>query len=38
MPAGKNSALFAVFAYLGIGKVQFNQPKGMLYPTENPFA
>ena len=34
--AGKT--LHSVFQYLGIGKVQFNQPKGMLYPSENPFA
>ena len=31
-------ALFEVFKYLGVEEVKFNQPKGMLYPTENPFA
>ncbi len=31
-------ALFTVFNYLGISDVSFNQPKGMLYPSENPFA
>ncbi len=30
-------ALFEVFKYLGVGDVGFNQPKGMLYPSENPF-
>jgi L-fucose isomerase-like protein len=30
-------ALFDVFSYLGVPKISFNQPKGMLYPTENPF-
>ncbi len=34
--AGK--ALFSVMKLLGVKKVSFNQPKGMLYPTENPFA
>jgi len=29
--------LFEVFKYLGIEDVAFNQPKGMLYETENPF-
>ncbi len=33
--AGK--ALHSVMMMLGIGKISFNQPKGMLYPTENPF-
>lgn len=31
-------ALFAVFQYLGIEDIAFNQPKGLLYKTENPFA
>lgn len=30
--------LFEVFKYLGVDDVGFNQPKGMLYKTENPFA
>ena len=31
-------ALFEVFKYLGVEDIGFNQPKTMLYPTENPFA
>lgn len=33
-------ALFEVFKYLGVepDELGFNQPKGMLYKTENPFA
>ncbi|WP_066685336.1 L-fucose/L-arabinose isomerase family protein [Christensenella intestinihominis] len=31
-------ALFSIFDYLGVKDIAFNQPKGMLYPTENPFA
>ncbi|MBP2633815.1 MAG: L-fucose isomerase [Firmicutes bacterium] len=31
-------ALFSIFQYLGIKDIAFNQPKTMLYPTENPFA
>ena len=31
-------ALFEVFKYLGVEDIGFNLPKGMLYPTENPFA
>ncbi len=31
-------ALFTIFKYLGIGDVAFNQPAGMLYKDENPFA
>lgn len=31
-------ALFEVFKYLGVADVGFNQPKGMLYPSENPFC
>ncbi len=34
--AGK--ALFSVIKLLGVDTVCFNQPAGMLYPTENPFA
>lgn len=30
-------ALFNVFRYLGVQNIGFNQPKGMLYKTENPF-
>ena len=32
--------LFEVFKYLGVEQTEldFNQPKGMLYPSENPFA
>jgi L-fucose isomerase-like protein len=31
-------ALHTVFSYLGVPDIAFNQPKGMLYSTENPFA
>lgn len=31
-------ALFEVFKYLGVTDIGFNQPKSMLYPSENPFA
>lgn len=31
-------ALFAIFDYLGIPDISFNQPKGMLYKRECPFA
>jgi L-fucose isomerase-like protein len=31
-------SLFSLFDYLGVGDIAFNQPKGMLYRTENPFA
>lgn len=33
-------ALYEVFKYLGVPveDIDFNQPKGMLYPTENPFC
>jgi len=34
--AGK--ALHSVMQLLGVTKVSFNQPKGMMYPSENPFA
>lgn len=30
--------LFDLFKYLGVEDLGFNQPKGMLYKTENPFA
>ncbi|MCH3917709.1 MAG: L-fucose/L-arabinose isomerase family protein [Spirochaetia bacterium] len=30
-------ALYALFDYLGIPDISFNQPKGMLYKDENPF-
>ncbi|OHD58517.1 MAG: fucose isomerase, partial [Spirochaetes bacterium GWF1_41_5] len=33
--AGKT--LFAVMKILGVSDIAFNQPKGMLYPGENPF-
>ncbi len=31
-------SLYEVFKYLGVEDIGFNQPKGMLYRTENPFA
>jgi L-fucose isomerase-like protein len=31
-------ALFTLFDYLGVPDVAYNQPKGTLYKTENPFA
>lgn len=33
-------ALYEVFKYIGVpvDEINFNQPKGMLYPTENPFC
>ena len=31
-------ALFEVFKFLGVEDIAFNQPKGMLYKGENPFA
>ncbi len=31
-------ALFEVFKYLGVEEVCYNQPKGVLYKSENPFA
>ncbi len=31
-------ALFEVFKFLGVQDIGFNQPKAMLYKTENPFA
>jgi len=31
-------ALYTIFQYLGVSDIAFNQPKGMLYRTENPFA
>lgn len=30
--------LFNLFRYLGVADIGFNQPKGMLYQSENPFA
>ncbi len=32
-------SLYEVFKYIGVevGEIGFNQPKGMMYPTENPF-
>ena len=30
--------IFEVFKYLGVEDIGFNQPKGMLYKTENPYA
>lgn len=31
-------ALFTLFRYLGVPDISYNQPKGLPYPTENPFA
>lgn len=31
-------AIFDVFRYIGMTDIGFNQPKGMLYKTENPFG
>lgn len=31
-------AIHSVFTYLGAEEIGFNQPKGMLYKSENPFA
>ncbi|MDO5351751.1 MAG: fucose isomerase [Succinatimonas sp.] len=31
-------ALFDVFTMLGVKTINYNQPAGVLYPTENPFA
>lgn len=31
-------ALYSVFRYLEVEDIAFNQPKGMLYKTENPFC
>ncbi len=33
-------ALYEVFKYIGVAveEIDFNRPKGMMYPTENPFA
>ena len=36
--AHKGKELYNVLRYLGVRKIGFNQPAGMLYPTENPFA
>lgn len=35
--AHNGKALFNVFRYLGVQSIGFNQPKGVLYKTENPF-
>jgi L-fucose isomerase-like protein len=32
------AALFTLFRYLGVPDIAFNQPKGMLYQSENPFV
>lgn len=31
-------AIFEVFKYLGVSEIGFNQPRSMMYPTENPFG
>ena len=31
-------SLFEVFRYLGVKDISYNQPKGLPYPTENPWA
>jgi L-fucose isomerase-like protein len=31
-------ALFMVFDYLGVPAINYNRPKSVLYPRENPFA
>ena len=31
-------ALFEIFKLLGVTDMGYNQPKGVRYPTENPFA
>jgi L-fucose isomerase-like protein len=31
-------SLFDLFKYLGVTDIGFNQPKGMMYKTENPFS
>lgn len=31
-------ALYSVFRYLGVENIGFNQPKGMMYKSENPFT
>lgn len=36
--AHNGKALYNVFRYLGVQSIGFNQPKGMLYKTENPFC
>ena len=30
--------IYEVFKYLGVEDIGFNQPAGMMYPEENPFA
>ena len=34
----QGKAIWAVMKMLGVENVKFNQPKGMLYKTENPYA
>jgi L-fucose isomerase-like protein len=36
--AHSGKALYTIFRYLGIEDIAFNQPKGMMYPSENPFC
>lgn len=36
--AHAGSALFTVFRALGVADIAFNRPRGMLYPTEDPFG
>ncbi|MCL2002716.1 MAG: fucose isomerase [Oscillospiraceae bacterium] len=36
--AHAGGALFETVKALGVGDIGFNQPKGMLYPKENPYA
>ena len=31
-------ALFDVFKYIGVEDIAYNQPAGVLYKSENPFA
>ncbi len=31
-------ALFSIFTFLGVQDIGYNQPRGVLYPSENPFA
>ena len=31
-------ALFEIFKFMGVADISYNQPKTVLYPTENPFA
>ncbi len=36
--AHSGRALFDAMNLIGVGDISFNQPKGLLYPTEHPFA